>query len=444
MKDSMNIAMYARVSSEHQAEARTIDSQIAALLERIAGDGYLLADEMRFIDDGYSGATLIRPGLERLRDVVVAGAIDRVYVHSPDRLARKYAYQVLLIDEFERNGVEVAFVNRELGSSPEDQLLLQVQGMVAEYERAKIIERHRRGKRHAAKSGSVNVLSGAPYGYRYVNRHEGSGHARYEVIPDEARVVRQVFDWTVNERVSIAEVTRRLKNAKEITKTGKTFWDRTSIWGMLKNPAYKGAAAFGKTRMGPMRPRLRAQRGRSLQPRRPYSCYDRPREEWITIAVPAIVDEAIFEAAQEQLRENQRHARMRLRGARYLLQGLINCACCGYAFYGKPVSNKAGKGKRRDYAYYRCIGTDAYRFGGQRLCSNIQVRTDTLDLAVWTEVRRLLENPDRLSAEYKSRLRPKSKRDGNRFPSLDLQMRKLRQGLASNRWVGYCRLDHQT
>ncbi len=116
MTDSMNVAIYARVSSEHQAEARTIESQIAALLERVAGDGHLLSDEMQFIDDGYSGATLIRPGLERLRDVAAGGALDRVYVHSPDRLARKYAYQVLLIDEFERNGVEVAFLNRELGA----------------------------------------------------------------------------------------------------------------------------------------------------------------------------------------------------------------------------------------------------------------------------------------------------------------------------------------
>ncbi len=430
MTDSMNVAIYARVSSEHQAEARTIESQIAALLERVAGDGHLLSDEMQFIDDGYSGATLIRPGLERLRDVAAGGALDRVYVHSPDRLARKYAYQVLLIDEFERNGVEVAFLNRELGRSPEDQLLLQVQGMVAEYERAKIIERHRRGKRHAAKSGAVNVLSGAPYGYRYVSRHEGSGHARYEVIPDEARVVRQVFDWIVNERVSIGEVRRRLQNAKETTRNGKAFWDRASIWAMLKNPAYKGAAAFGKTRLGPMRPRLRAQRGRTLQPRRAYSYYDMPQEEWITIAVPALVDEGAFDAAQEQLRENQRHARMRLRGARYLLQGLINCACCGYAFYGKALSNKASKGKRRDYAYYRCIGADAYRFGGQRVCSNTQVRTDTLDLAVWGEVRRLLENPDRLATEYKSRLRPKSKEGNSQVASLDVHLRKLRRGLA--------------
>jgi site-specific DNA recombinase len=120
--------------------------------------------EQECIDDGYSGATLVRPGLERLRDVVAAGGIARLYVHSPDRLARKYAYQVLLVDELQRAGVEVVFLNRELGQTPEDELLLQVQGLVAEYERAKILERRRRGKRHAAQAGSVSVLSAAPYG----------------------------------------------------------------------------------------------------------------------------------------------------------------------------------------------------------------------------------------------------------------------------------------
>lgn len=162
------VAIYARVSSDQQAVAQTIASQVAALRERVATDGALVPEALQFLDEGYSGATLLRPALERLRDVVAAGAVERLYVHSPDRLARKYAYQVVLVDEFRRAGVEVIFLNHALGQSPEDDLLLQVQGMIAEYERAKIVERHRRGKRHAARAGVVNVLSGAPYGYRSV------------------------------------------------------------------------------------------------------------------------------------------------------------------------------------------------------------------------------------------------------------------------------------
>jgi len=179
-------AIYARVSSEQQASAQTIASQLAMLEARLGQDGVLLSPEYRFLDEGYSGATLLRPALERLRDVAAAGEIDRLYMHSPDRLARRYAYQVLLIDEFRRAGVEIIFLNRPIGLSAEDDLLLQVQGMVAEYERAKILERSRRGKRHAARQGTVSVLSGAPYGYRYVGKQDGTGVARYEIVEEEA------------------------------------------------------------------------------------------------------------------------------------------------------------------------------------------------------------------------------------------------------------------
>ena len=178
-RDVLRAAAYARVSSEQQAKDNTIASQVEALHRRITQDGLILDQELCFIDEGWSGSTLNRPALERLRDQAAAGAIDRLYVHSPDRLARKYAYQVLLVDELHRCGVEIVFLNHDLGRSPEEDLLLQVQGMIAEYERAKILERSRRGKRHAAQSGSVNVLSGAPYGYRYISKHAGGGQARY-------------------------------------------------------------------------------------------------------------------------------------------------------------------------------------------------------------------------------------------------------------------------
>src|SRR5712692_4744379 len=238
----MLTALYARVSSDQQAEAHTIGSQVAALRARVAEDGLVVPAEREFLDDGFSGATLVRPGLERLRDLAAEGVIDRVYVHSPDRLARRYAYQALLLDEFHDGGVEVVFLNRALGQSPEDELLLQVQGMMAEYERAKILERSRRGKRHGAQTGVISVLSGAPYGYRYVKKEEGGGTARFEIMLDEARVVRQVFQWVGQERATIGEVVRRLTAAKEHTRMGRTVWDRTTVWDMLKNPAYVGSA----------------------------------------------------------------------------------------------------------------------------------------------------------------------------------------------------------
>ena len=427
---TLQAAIYARVSTDRQAEAHTIASQVAALRERVAADGFTLSEAMAFLDDGYSGTTLVRPALERFRDLAAAGAVDRLYVHSPDRLARKYAYQVLLVDELSRLGVEVIFLNRELGRSPEDDLLLQVQGMMAEYERAKIVERHRRGKLHAARSGVLNVLSGAPYGYRYVSKQAGGGQARYEIVPDEARVVRQVFAWVGRERLSIGEVCRRLTQAGEVTRLGKPVWDRSMVWGMLKNPAYQGAAALGKTRQEPLRPRLRAQRGRPLPPRRAVSTVDVPQEEWITLAVPALVEPAVFAAVQAQLEENRRHARQSKRGALYLLQGLLQCQQCGYAFYGKRLSPSSRKGKPRAYAYYRCLGTDAYRFGGERVCDNAQMRTDRVDLAVWQEVCALLAHPERLAEEYRRRLQPQVQATPYEHTAIEGQLGKLRQGMA--------------
>src|SRR5882724_5012582 len=418
------MAIYARVSTEQQAETHTIASQVAALRERVAADGLAGSAALEFLDEGYSGATLVRPALERLRDVVAAGSVDRLYVHSPDRLARKYAYQVLLVDEFRRAGVEVIFLNRALGQSPEDDLLLQVQGMIAEYERAKIIERHRRGKRHAARSGVVNVLSGAPYGYRYIAKYAGGGQARYELVPDEARLVRQVFDWVGRDRLTIGEVCRRLTRAGEVTRTGKTVWDRSVVWGMLKNPAYRGVAAFGKTRQEPLRPRLRAQRGRPPQPRRAVSTVDVPQEEWLPIPVPALVEPDVFAAVQAQLEENRRHARQSKRGALYLLQGLLQCQQCGYAFYGKRLSPSSRKGKPRAYAYYRCLGTDAYRFGGERVCDNAQMRTDRVDLAVWQEVCALLAHPERLAEEYRRRLQPQVQATQHEHTAIEGQLGK--------------------
>src|SRR5918912_3586517 len=296
----LRVAIYARVSTEQQASDNTIASQIAALEVRVAQDGLHLTPDGRFIEEGYSGSTLVRPELERLRDAVAAGGLDRLYVHSPDRLARKYAYQVLLLEEFQRAGVEVRFLNRVPGETAEDALLLQVQGMVAEYERAKILERSRRGKRHAARAGAVSVLAAAPYGYRYISKRDGGGVARYEIDEERARVVRQIFTWVGRDRVRLGEVCRPLRHQGCLTRHGKPRWDRYTVWNLLKNPAYAGTAAFGKTRAGPRPPRLRPGRGSSEQPRRAYGLYAVPAAEWIGVPVPAVIDRALFDAVQEQ------------------------------------------------------------------------------------------------------------------------------------------------
>ena len=216
--------------------------------------------------------------------------------------------------------------------------------------------------------------------------------------------MRKIFEWVGQERCSIGEVCRRLQRDGVPTRTGKSAWDRAVIWSHLKNPAYKGTAAFGKTRSGAVKPqRLRPQRGRPEQPRRPISRVDTSSEDQTLIAVPGLVSEELFGAVQAQLEENRQRRRDRPRGGRYLLQGLVVCKRCGYGCYGKPVSRASAKGKV-PYAYYRCTGSDAYRFGGQRLCWNKQLRTDVLDAAVWEDVRHLLSEPERVRAEYERRL----------------------------------------
>src|SRR6516225_10541602 len=249
---AVRAAMYARVSSEQQTQQSTVASQVAALRQRILSDGLLLENELCFIDDGFSGSTLIRPALERLRDVAWAGGFTRLYVHSPDRLARRYAWQVLLVEELQQSGIELVFLNRTIGVSPEEDLLLQMQGMIAEYERAKIMERSRRGKRHAARRGSVSVLCGAPYGYKYISKHAGGGQAQYHVVLEEARVVRQIFEWVGRDRLSLREVGRRLRQQEIPSAKGKA-WHAFTIRKLLANPAYKGEAVFGKTRVGERR-----------------------------------------------------------------------------------------------------------------------------------------------------------------------------------------------
>jgi site-specific DNA recombinase len=427
----LRVALYGRVSSEQQAERQTIASQVAALKERVMVDGLTVEPELCFFDEGYSGSNLQRPALERLRDRAYSGEIDRLYVHSPDRLARKYAYQVLLLEELQRHGVEVVFLNHAIGTSPEEDLLLQMQGMIAEYERAKIVERSRRGKRHAAQTGRVAVLSGAPFGYRYVGKFQGGGCTAYEVMPEQARVVQQIFAWVGYDRHSIGEVCRRLKAQGVTSPKGKPYWDRTTVWGILKNPAYRGQAAFGKTRVGERRQQLRVTRQQSMSKHRAFSTYDTPESERIVIPVPALVDEALFVAVQEQLTENRRKNRQQKRGARYLLQGVLECGCCGYAYYGKPTSRKSARG-RLPYTYYRCVGADAYRFGGTRVCENRQVRTDPLDAAVWQDVQQLLRNPVELRQEFERR-----QQSSGTDPALRVQLDKqiAHQQRAVNRLI---------
>jgi site-specific DNA recombinase len=397
-------AIYTRVSSDLQKENNTIESQVESLLNFADQKGYVVPEEYIFRDEGYSGAILVRPGLERVRDLSAEGQIQAVLVYSPDRLSRSYAYQVVLLDEFSSCGTDVLFINSPKAETPEEALLLQFQGMIAEYERAMIKERSRRGKRFKAKNGIVNVLSGAPYGYNYIGKTQESA-AYYQINEEEALVVKEVYRLYTEDLLSIGDVVRELNKRKVPTKKGKTPWERTTVWGMLRNPAYMGKACFGKTE--------RTERQRITKPLREKGGYsatnncskEKPREEWIEILVPAIITAETFELAQERLRKNKLHSQRNTVEVT-LLQGMLVCSECGYSLYKSSTRTS----KRKLY-YYRCTGSDNHRHVNGRICNCRPVRQDYLDEIVWQKILELLQNPDMIQKEIDKRIREAKKLD---------------------------------
>jgi site-specific DNA recombinase len=390
-------AIYARVSSEQQREENTIASQTASLIEFAKSHDLEVPKDWVVEDEGYSGATLERPGLERVRDLAAEGQIQVVLAYSPDRLSRKYAYQILLIEEFTRHGVETLFVKSPQGDSAEDQLLVQFQGMIAEYERAQILERSRRGKRHRAQAGEVSVMSGAPYGYRYIRKTD-EVPAAYVVDEAEAGVVRRVYEMYTVEGLSIGEITRRL-NTEGVPARKASRWERSVVWGVLRNSAYRGVACFGKTRISARTRVMRPQRRRGTTTPSTTAGHQRPREEWIEIPVPALVTEESFAHAQELLYQNKIRSRRRTI-APSVAQGLVSCAKCGYA-----LSRTSTQTSARKIHYYKCIGSDSWRKLGGPVCDNGRfIRQELLDQIVWTEVTRLLEEPALIHQELDRRL----------------------------------------
>ena len=422
-------AIYARVSSDRQKENHTIASQTAALIEYAQKNGYSVPPEWVFQDEGYSGAILVRPGLEALRDLAAEGQIAAVLVYSPDRLSRKYAYQVLLSEELSRCGVELIFLKAPAGATPEDQLLVQFQGMIAEYERAQIAERCRRGKKHMAQQGGVNVLSGAPYGYRYVKKSDASA-AFYEVIEPEAKVVRTVFEIYTQQGLSINAIARLLNERQIATRTGKGRWERSTVWGMLRNPAYRGAACYGKTEQRPRQRVTRPLRQRKALPSRDVGGHERPRAEWIEVPVPALVSEEIFALAQEQLEKNKRHSPRRTVEPT-LLQGMLVCERCGYALYRASTRTIKAKAELLSLHRFGWISTieraSLYESTNQAGLSGYSSCGD--------EIIRLLEDPGLIQTEIDRRREAAQNADPLRKREEELRREQARVEKSGERLV---------
>ena len=381
----MKVALYARVSTERQQERGTISSQLDAVRAAADADGHEVVEE--FIDDGYSGSRLDRPALDRLRDAAEAGVLDGVICLAADRLARVYAYQVLIIEELQRFGVSVRFLEGPAhGEDPQATLLVQMQGVIAEYERAKIAERYRRGKLYRARQGEIPFWK-TSYAHRRVVPADG-GPARIEVFEPEAEIVRWIFDAYVEKGRSVRQISFDLLDRGIPSPTGKPIWGTSTITRLLRNEAYIGTVYYNRREHYEGNGR-RGARNRKTRSR------ERPREEWIPIPVRAIVDHDTFARVKQVSRDN---SKWNPRGAEWgvwLLRGLIECGHCHLGCNCHRMRGRNGTWHR----YYYCRGHDPLRTkAGMGRCPERNIRADELDEYVFAQVRQALLDPRQLIA----------------------------------------------
>ena len=376
----MRAAVYARVSTTRQAQAQGIEQQLDRLRAAVAERGWELDDQHVYRDDGYSGARLGRPGLDRLRDHAALAELDVVVVAAPDRLARNYVHQVLLIDELAARGCQVEFLDRPMSSDPHDQLLLQIRGAVAEYERTLIAERMRRGRQARLRAGTLLPWTTAPFGYRLDPDRPRLASA-VRVDPGEAALVAQLFDWYLEPQGTVYRLARRLTDLGAPTPRGGPRWNTASVRGILRNPSYAGRALSNRTQVAPARGRKSA-----MLPAGPgVSHAPRPEEDWITVPVPAIVSEEAFAQVQAKLDANQQTAARNTRH-QYLLRALISCGACRLTCGVRQT--QAG------YRYYQCRGrTDPLRAARGQRCTARYIPAGQLDELVWADLCALLTDP---------------------------------------------------
>jgi site-specific DNA recombinase len=373
-------ALYARVSTAQQAEEATIESQVAALETYAAAHDYQVSAEHYFVDQGVSGARLDRPALDRLRDVAAGGQFATVICLAPDRLARNYAHQWVLLDELRRLAVQVVFVNQlAAADAPEAQLLLGMQGLFAEYERTQITERLRRGKLHRMRQGQL-APGVPPYGYRYIPVSEPQG-GRWEIHLDEAAVVRLLFHWYTEEGLTITQLVERLNQDLTATPPHGKRWRFSTVQGILKQPAYTGQAHFNRTSACQEAIGRPKRSGRGV--RRTATHPLRPPEEWIAVAVPPLLPQALWTRAQERLVMNQQFAPRNNSRHFYLLRSLLVCDVCGRTLCGR---NSGGA-----LTYY-CSNQGKQRNPDVPPHSR-SIRAAIIEPLVWDAVCRLLRDP---------------------------------------------------
>ncbi|HJW26954.1 MAG TPA: recombinase family protein [Rhodocyclaceae bacterium] len=412
----MRVAVYVRVSTPNQVHQQTIDQQLDRLRAHLQAQDLKLGDELIFRDDGYSGARLNRPGLDRLRDAVRERRVDRLVLTAPDRLARNYVHQMVLLEEFEQHGCQVEFLDRPMSQDPHDQLLLQIRGAVAEYERTLITERMRRGRLARLRAGVLLPWVRPPYGYRcHPDRPRDPSGVVLE--PGEAAVVAEIFALYLELGAGLLQVARTLRERRVPSPTGKPVWGLATVGGILTNPAYTGQVFAGRTRYRPPSIRRSATHpiGRSHD-----SGTLTPPSEWIPVAtVPAIVTQVQFDQVQSKLAKNKSFARRHNTVHPYLLRALVSCGHCQLACIGRTLVNQP-------HSYYVCSGKFNAAERGHERCRSRFAPAGQLDDLVWRDLCEVLTHPAELT-------RALERAHGGHWLPQELQARRenLRKGRTS-------------
>jgi site-specific DNA recombinase len=376
---SLRCALYGRVSLEDQADKYGLASQQRALRQYASDKGYNVAPGMEISDDGWSGEDLDRPGVEALRRAIRGKQIDVVCIYDPDRLSRRLIHQEIVRDEAERAGVRIEYITTPVEKTPEGHMFLQFKGVIAEYEKEKIKERTLRGRREKARQGYI-VGGARAFGYRYLGKAEGE-RGRYEIEPGEAEIVRRMYRLLVEEQISVREIVARL-NREGVRPAKGGEWGRSTVHRVLKNELYLGhhyynvhQRIYSTKNVQPMR------RSKKTTLRR------RLPSEWISIPVPRIIEQELFDQAQRQLKKNAAHMAGAPAPGKYLLRGLLRCGRCNSPVHGFP-----SHGRR----FYRCAARDRLI---PQYCSTGSISADRLERTVWDAIVKILAEPTFLFAK---------------------------------------------
>ncbi len=388
----IRVAVYVRVSTPNQVHAQTMEGQLERLRQHVQQKGWHLHDDNIFRDDGYSGASLNRPALDRLRDKARMRELDLVAVTAPDRLARNYVHQMVLIEELERNGCAVEFLDRPMSQDPHDQLLLQIRGAVAEYERVLITERMRRGRSTKLQAGVLLPWTHAPYGYR-VHPDKPRDPTGVELDPFKSAVAAEIFAMYLEDGATLWSLSKHLEARQIPSPFGRKRWGLATLRGILTNPTYAGKLYTGRTRYREAGIRRSATHliGRPRTSGTPTDA-----DEWNLIGtVPAIVSQEQFDLVQAKLPHNQRHAWRNNKVHSYLLRALVSCGTCSRACTSR-TTHLNGKPK---YPYYICSGKGPlYHIGAEARCPSMFIPAQQLDELVWQDLCEVLTSPGSISA----------------------------------------------